>query len=144
MSTTLLQKLKGFEHTFVGYIAKEYQAFRKEEPTLIALSDRAYPYIKSALQIAIGFESPAIAAAVGPLVDKIHSSFDTAVSLLYDFGANPTVASDFDTAIANLASFETAANITNTASKAAIAKALLNAQALAAAIKNSIDAVQPA
>lgn len=143
--STLLQKLEGFEHTFTGFVAKEYQAFRGEEPSLIALSDRVFPYAKSAVQIALSFESPAIAAAAGPIFDKLHSSFDTAASLLYDFGANPTVSSALDTATANLATFETAANITNPASVAAIAKALSSVQALVSAVKGSIVAVtQPA
>ena len=72
-TTTLLQKLEGFEHTFTAFIAKQYQAFRNEEPSLIALSDRVFPYAKSALQIAIGFESPAIAAAAGPILDAVHA-----------------------------------------------------------------------
>jgi hypothetical protein len=139
----LLDTLSNFEHTFTNWAAKEYQAFRKEEPTLIALSDRVFPYAKSALEIGLSFESPAVALAAGPILDKIHSNFDTAAGLIYDFGANPTVASVLTTAQANLGSFEDVAGIKSPEAIAAVGKAMSSVQALSASVFGAIAAARP-
>lgn len=141
---SVLDTLKNFEHTFTNFVAKEYAKFRSEEPKIVALGDRVFPYVKSATQIALSFESPTIAAAAGPFLDSIHAKLDTAASLLYDFGPNPTVAGVLATAQNDLGSFETTANITNTASKDAISKALSSLQAFVASVMGAIAATQPA
>lgn len=140
---SLLDTLKNAEHTFTAWVAKTYQAFRNVEPTLIQVSDRVYPYVKSAVQIAIGFESPAVAAAAGPIVDKIHAGLDTAAGLVYDFGATPTAAGILNTVQSDLGSLESTAGIKSDAAKNAIAKALSSLQGLTSAVTGAISATQP-
>lgn len=139
----LLDTLKSWEHTFTGWVAKAYVAFRNEEPSLIAMGDRVYPYVKSAVQIAIGFESPEVAKAAGPLMDTIHAKIDTAAALLYDFGAHPTVVTALQTAQDDLASFEATAGIKSDAAKGAISKALSSFQALVAAVIGAAGSIHP-
>jgi hypothetical protein len=140
---SLLSTLQSWEHTFTAWAAKEYQAFRNEEPTIVALADRVFPYVKSAIQIAIGFESPAVAVAAGALLDKIHAEVDTASGLLYDFGANPTVQSSLATIQNDIGSLESVAGIKSQQAKDAVAKALSSVQALAAAVAGAIAAAAP-
>lgn len=134
----LIDTLKKAEHTFTAWVAKTYQAFRNEEPTIVAISDRVYPYVKSAVQIAIGFESPEVAAAAGPIIDKIHAGLDTAAGLVYDFGATPTAAGILSTVQSDLGSLESVAGIKSDGAKNAISKALSSLGALAAAITGAI------
>lgn len=142
---SVLDTLKSWEHNFTSFVAKAYTAFRKEEPTVIALGDRVFPYVKSATQIALSFEAPEVAAAAGPIMDQIHSKLDTAASLLYDFGPNPTVAGALQTAQNDLASFEQTAGIKSDGAKNAISKALSSFQAFVAAVTGAASAVtQPA
>lgn len=139
----LLDTLKEYEHSFTAWVAKEYQAFRNEEPSLVALADRVFPYAKSAIQIGLSFESPAIATAAGPILDKIHSTFDTASGLIYDFGASPTVSSLIATAQNDLSTFESVSGIKSTQAKDAVQKALTSIQALASAVTAMIAAAAP-
>lgn len=140
---SVLDTLKSWEHTFTGWVAKAYSAFRKEEPSVIALGDRVFPYVKNATQIALSFEDPAVAAAAGPIMDQIHAKLDTAASLLYDFGPNPTVTGAIQTAQTDLASFEQTAGIKSDGAKNAISKALSSLQAFVAAVTGVAGAVKP-
>jgi len=140
----LLDILKQDEHNFTAWVAKEYQAFRNVEPTLVQVSDRVYPYVKSAVQIAIGFESPAVAALAGPIIDKIHAGLDTAAGLVYDFGATPTAAGVLTTVQSDMASLETVAGIKSDGAKNAISKALSSLNALVAAVTGAIAGAQTA
>lgn len=130
----LLDTLKSWEHTFTSFVVKAYTAFRNEEPTVIAVADRVFPYVKNATQIALSFEDPAIAAAAGPIMDQIHAKIDTAASLLYDFGPHPNVAGALQTAAGDLASFESVAGIKSDGAKDAINKALRSLQAFVASV----------
>lgn len=138
----LLDILKQDEHNFTAWVAKEYQDFRNEEPTLIKVSDRVYPYVKSAVQIAIGFESPAVAALAGPIIDKIHAGLDTAAGLVYDFGATPDAAGVLSTVQSQIGSLETVAGIKSDGAKNAISKGLSALNGLIAAITGTIDATK--
>jgi len=141
----LVAKGAAWEHTVTAWCATEYQAFRKEEPTLIALSDRVFPYIKSAVQIALQLEGQAaLSAPAGALLDTIHAKVDTTAALIYDFGANPTVSSAVADVQANLGQIESVAGIKNPAAVAAIGKAVSGAASLQTAIQGAIAAAIPA
>lgn len=129
--------LKSFEHTFTTWVAKQYQAFRNEEPALVALGDRVYPYVKQALTIGISFESPEIAKVAGPILDTIHAKIDTAAALLYDFGPHPTVTTALQTIQTDLATFEQTAGIKSTAAIGAIEKAVSSFNAFVAAVTSA-------
>jgi hypothetical protein len=139
----LFDTLKNFEHTFTGWVAKAYVKFRNEEPALVAMGDRVYPYVKSATQIALSFEAPAVAAAAGPILDEIHAKIDTAAALLYDFGPHPTVVNALQTASNDLASFEQTAGIKSDGAKTAISKALSSLQAFVAAVTGAAANITP-
>jgi hypothetical protein len=133
-----------FEHTVVSWCAKEYQVFRKEEPTIIALADRAFPYVKSAVQIALTLEGQAgLSAAAGPLLDSIHAKADTAAALLYDFGPNPTVSSAITTLQGDISQFASVAGIKSPGATDALNKAVNGVAALSTAIKGAIAAATP-
>ena len=140
----MVAKGMAWEHTVTAWCAKEYQAFRKEEPTLIALSDRVFPYIKSAIQIALQFDGqPTLSGAAGALLDAIHAKADTAAALIYDFGANPTVASAVSDVQQNLGQIESVVGLKSAAAKDAVAKAVNGADALQTAIQGAIAAATP-
>ncbi len=140
----ILAALVGYEHTFTSWVAKEFTKARNEEPTLQALADRVFPYAKSAIEIGLTLESPAIAAAAAPVLDKIKAGMDVAGGLLYDFGAQPTVASTIATVEGDIGSLETVAGIKNQGTIDAIAKGLSSVNALAAAVTQGIAAAAPA
>lgn len=148
----LLSEVKGLEakgmawtHTVTAWCAKEYQAFRKEEPTLAALGDRVFPYVKGAVQIALQLEGQAaLSPEAGVLLDTIHAKADTAAALIYDFGANPTVSSAVADVQQNLSQFESVAGIKNPAAVSAIGKAVNGVAGLQTAIQGAIAAAAPA
>ncbi|HUX43538.1 MAG TPA: hypothetical protein VMV57_02190 [Terracidiphilus sp.] len=133
-----------WEHTFTAWAAKEFQAFRKEEPTLIAISDRTFPYVKSVIEIALGFEGQA--ALVGPagvLMDSIHAKIDTAAGLIYDFGATPTVASSIATIQSDVASIASVAGIKSAAANDALNKAVSSLAGLSTAVQGALASAPP-
>lgn len=133
-----------FEHTVTSWVAKEFQAFHNAEPSLIAISDRVFPYAKSAIQIALGLAGQTVLSAeAGTLLDSIHAKIDTASALLYDFGANPTVQSAVTKIQNDIASVESVAGIKSTAAQAALAKATAGLAALLTAIQGAINAAKP-
>lgn len=141
---SILSTLSSWDHTFTNWVAKSYQAFHKEEPSLVALADRVFPYAKAAIQIGISFESPAVAALAGPVLDKIHAGLDTTAGILYDFGPSPTVSNSLSILTADLGSLETVAGIKSDAAKNAISKTANSLQALNSAVSGAIQAVTPA
>jgi hypothetical protein len=142
---SLEAKGEAWGHTVTSWCAKEYQVFRKEEPTLVALSDRVFPYIKSAVQIALQLEGEsALSAPAGALLDTIHAKADTAAALIYDFGANPTVSSAVADVQQNLGQFEAVAGIKSTSAKDAIAKAISGAAGLQTAVQGAIAVAKAA
>ncbi len=141
----LVAKGAAWEHTVTAWCAKEYQAFRKEEPTLVALSDRVFPYIKSAIQIALQLDGQTtLSAAAGTLIDTIHAKLDTAAALIFDFGANPTVATAVSDVQQHLGQIESVVGLKSTAAKDAVAKAVNGAAGLQTAIQGAIAAATPA
>lgn len=139
----LFDTLKSWEHTFTAWVAKAYVTFRNEEPSLVAMGDRVYPYTKKAIQIGLSFEDPAIAAAAGPIMDTIHAKIDTAAALLYDFGPHPDVVSALQTANADLASFESVAGIKSQAAKDAIQKGITSFAAFVASVLGAAASFKP-
>ncbi len=137
---SIFSTLASYEHTFTAWCAKEWQKFWKAEPSLVALADRVFPYAKSALQIGLSFEAPAVAAAAGPVLDKIHSGLDVAAGLLYDFGAHPTVSGVISTVQSDMSSLESVAGIKSTQAKDSIAKAMNSVAALQSAVTGAIAA----
>lgn len=132
---TAAAKGSAWEHTFTAWVAKEYQLFCKAEPTLVALGDRVFPYVKSAVQIALELEGqPQLCAPAGALLEAIHAKLDTAAGLLYDFGATPTVASSIAEVQQNIGAFEGVAAIKSTAAQDALAKAVNALSALSTAL----------
>ena len=109
------------EKTFVSFLAKEYQAFYKSEPTLIQTVDSTVSYVQDALTIVLSVEGAGAAVpAVNAIINEAVSDLNRASALVYDFGPSPTAQSIFTTVQANLATIESVGNITDAATKAKI------------------------
>jgi|GEM_PF-3627106 len=141
----IFDTLKSFEHTFAAWVAKGYQVFRNDEPTVVALADRVFPYVKSAVQIGLTLEGQgALSVAAGALLDTVHAKADVAAGLLYDFGPSPTVVSAVNDLQQNLGQITSVLGIKSTAAQSAVAKAVGEVSALSAAVQGAIAVVQPA
>jgi hypothetical protein len=139
----LLDTLKSWEHTFTAWVAKAYVTVRNEEPSLVAMGDRVYPYVRQAVQIGLSYEAPEVTAVALPIMDEIHAKMDTAAALLYDFGPHPDVVSALQTVQTNLSSLESTAGIKSDAAKSAILKALTSFSAFLAAVTGAAASFKP-
>ena len=135
--------LKGFEHTFVHWVTTAYQAVEKDLPALDALADRTFPYITSALDIALSYEGPEVVAIANPILAKIQASLDTASGLITDFGATPSAQGILTTVQNDISTIETTAGIKSAKAQDAVSKALSSAQAFTAALTGAIAAAAP-
>jgi hypothetical protein len=142
---SVLDTLKSFEHTFTGWVAKAYAAFHKAEPTIVAVSDKALPYIKAATSIAVGFEfGGAAAEAAVKIEDEIHNSADVLMGVIYDFGATPKALDILNGIKASLGSLLALGHIKSASATDAVTKAVNSADALAQLISDGIAAIKPA
>lgn len=141
---SVLDSLKKFEKSFTSWVANVYVKFHNAEPTLIAISDKALPYIKTATSIAIGFEFGGAAAdAATKVEDEIHNSADVLMGVIYDFGPTPKAMDILNGIKANLASLLSLGHIKSAKATDAVTKAINSADALGQAITDGVASLVP-
>lgn len=135
---------KGAEKTFVAWAAKVYTVFHNTEPGLVALSDKALPYIKGATTIALQLEGASgLAPAVLKIEDEVHNSADVLMGLIYDFGATPKAMDILGGIKANLQSLLTLGHIKSPKAVDAVTKAVDNANALGLLLVDGAKILMP-
>lgn len=132
---SIIEKLKAFPKTFTAWVAKEYARLYAAEPKIDAIASTVFKYAIPAIQIIVGAEAGApAAAAVGAVAAEAQADLHAASSLIYDFGPTPTATSIVAGVSANLTGLLTAGHITSTASVANVQKVVGTLDALVAAI----------
>ena len=131
--------------TFVSFLAKEYAAFYRSEPTLIQVVDTTVSYAEDGLAIVLPLAG--VGTLDGPIdavVQEAVTDLNRASALVYDFGPSPNAASIFAAVQSNLAGLETAGHITNPVTIAKV-KLIINAiGTIAQLIAKAVAAASPA
>jgi hypothetical protein len=105
--------------TVVGWFAKVYSVLYKDEPTLVQIVDSTVSYVEIGLPIVLGVTGgAALDGPIDNILNEVVSDLKVVSATIYDFGASPTAASVLAGVQAQIASLESAANITNPATKA--------------------------
>lgn len=125
--TGIVKDIEGAEHTVVGWFAKEYAAFYKDEPKLEQIVDSTVNYVEIGLPIVLDVTGgAALAPEVDAVMNEVVSDLKVVASTVYDFGPSPSAASVLASVQSNLASLETVAGIKDPA-KLAKLKLIVNA-----------------
>jgi hypothetical protein len=133
---SIFASLANAEHTFAAWVEKELAAAVKAEPKIEQTATAILKYAGGALTIAATIEGGAAAGSVvSAAISEAQAGVIAAGSLLYDFGAHPSVASVLTSATTNLSAVLAAGHVTNPASVAAVTRALANTQLLATALE---------
>jgi len=110
-------------HTFGAWAEKELALLVGKAPAIEQTAASILKYVGPALQTIVTVEAGAPAGAiVGKVVADAQASLIAASSLIYDFGASPTVASVVGSVQSNLAALLAAGHVTNATSVATVTK----------------------
>lgn len=132
---SLLDKFKGYEHTFTAWVTKELQKLRNAEPKIEEIADTVMQYAIPAIQIIVGAEAGQPAAAlVGQIGVEAQKTLHALGGLIYDFGATPTAASIVSSVQSNLSGLLEAGHIKNPDNVANVNKVVNTLGALANAL----------
>lgn len=135
----LLTEIKNAEHSFAAFAEKEWVKLYNETPKLEQIVSTTLKYVGPALQMIVTAEAGAPAGAlVGSVIKEAQSDLLAASSLIYDFGATPSVSSVFTGVNTDLSSLLTAGHVTDPKSVSAVNRVISEVEVLAAAIKNAI------
>lgn len=114
-----IEDIEKVDKTVVGWLVKEYSAFYKSEPTIVQVVDSTIQYIEIGLPIVLGVTGgAALAGPIDAILNEAVSDLKVVSATIDDFGPSPSAASIIQGVQTELASLETAANITDPASKA--------------------------
>lgn len=132
---SIFSKITSAVKTFAVYAEKELAKLVGAAPKIEAVAATILKYVGPALQILVTAEAGAPAGAiVGSVVSEAQKDLIAAGSLIYDFGATPTVASVIKGVSDNLGVLLTAGHVTNPTSVDTVTKILNNLNSLAAAL----------
>jgi hypothetical protein len=141
----LFEKLKGYEHTFTAWVAKQYAKLYAEEPKIEKVADTVLPYAIKATQLIVAAEVGGPAAAeIGEVADEAVRDLHVAGALIHDFGPNPTAASTIAGVVDNLYGLLTAGHVKNAASVSSVQKIVNTLGALTAALPAPAPSPAPA
>lgn len=132
---SIFSSIVNADHTFAAWAEKELTALVSAAPTIEKVAEPILKYVGGALQIAAGIELGAPAAAiVGSVVSQAQADLVTVSGLIYDFGANPTVAGRVTAVQNDLNGLLAAGHVSNPKSVDAVTKAVASLGALATAL----------
>jgi hypothetical protein len=138
---SLLSVIEGAEHSFAAFAEKEWTKLYNETPKLEQIVATTLKYVGPALQMIVTAEMGAPAGAiVGNVIKEAQSDLLAASSLIYDFGATPSVSSVFTGVNTDLSSLLSAGHITSSKSVSTVNRVISEIEVLANAIKNAVTA----
>jgi hypothetical protein len=142
---SIFSKITSAVKTFASYAEKELTKLVGAAPKIEAVAATVLKYVGPALQILVSAEAGSAAGAVvGSVVQEAQRDLIAASSLIYDFGATPTVGSVIAGVSKNLGTLLTDAHVTNPSSVDVVNKIVNNLDSLAAAIPVAVAAVSAA
>lgn len=141
--SAIISKIEGVEHTFMGWVAKEYAKLYKSEPTIEKVVDMTIDYAEPALVIILGMAGASAAVPeVTAIITEAQADLKVVSALIYDFGPSPKAADIAKAVEDNLASLATAGHIKDPVTVAKLQLIIKTVGVLATAIANAVE--QPA
>lgn len=138
---SIITKIEGAEHTFAAYAEKEWTKLYDETPKIASVASTVLKYVGPALQMVVTAEAGAPAGAiVGSVVKEAQTDLLAASSLIYDFGASPSLSSVFSGVTGDLSALLTAGHVKSAGSVAIVNRVIQEIEVLASAVKNAITA----
>lgn len=136
---SLLSAIKSAEHSFAAFAEKAWAKIYGETPTIAKITSTVLKYVGPALQMVVSAEvGPAAGAEVGAVIKEAQEDLLAASSLIYDFGATPSLASIFSGVNTELSGLLTAGHIKGSVSIAIVNRVIKEIEVLAAAIENAV------
>lgn len=136
---SLLSAIKNAEHSFAAFAEKAWERIYAATPKIEQIVATVLKYVGPALQMVVTAEAGAPAGAiVGSVIGEVQTDLVAASSLIYDFGATPSLASIFTAVNANLSGLLTAGHIKGSVSVAIINRVIQEIEVLAAAIGSAV------
>lgn len=125
-------------HTFGAWAEKELAALVGAAPKVEQVAASILKYAGPALQTVVAIEAGAPAGAiVGKVISDAQAGLTAASGLIYDFGAQPNIASVVSSVQNNLAALLTAGHVTNSTSVATVTKVVTELGSLAGALNTT-------
>lgn len=133
---TIFATLSKWEHTFTGWMAKEWKKVYAAEPEIQAIADTTFKYAIPALSIVAGSMGGAPAEAlVTSVLTEAQRDLHAVSGLIFDFGPSPQVSSILGAVQSNLGGLLTDAHVTSTKSVDGVTKVMNTLQALQASVE---------
>lgn len=119
---SFLDKVKGVEHSFLAFWAREFAKFQKAEPKIQEVLDALAKYGIPALDIGLAAAGgpAAIGATAAGVIAEAQTGLTVASSLVNDFGPTPTAASVYSGIQSNLSSILALDQVKNPTTQKAI------------------------
>lgn len=132
---SIFSAITSAEHTFASWAEKELIKLVAVTPKVEAVAAVVLKYAGPALQIVATAEAGSAAGTlVASVITEAQTDLIAASSLIYDFGATPSVASIIDSVVKNLAALLVAGHISNSTSVANVTKVLSSLSAVVAVL----------
>ena len=132
---SIFSKIANAEHTFAAWAEKELVKLEGAAPTIEKVLGTVLTYAGPALQTVVTAEAGAQAGSVvGKVIGQAQSDLIAASSLVYDFGATPSVSSILSSVQTNLSGLLSASHVTNATSVATTTKVIGELSALVSAL----------
>lgn len=136
---SLLSAIKNAEHSFVAYAEKAWAKLYAATPKIEQLASTTLKYVGPALQMVVSAELGAPAGAiVGNVIKEAQTDLLAAGSLIYDFGATPSLASIFTGVNNDLAGLLADGHVKSPASVGIVNRVIKEIEVLAGAIENAV------
>lgn len=138
---SIFSKIAATEHTFAAWAEKTLQTIENVAPSIEKVAGTVLTYVGPALQTIVTAEAGAPAGSVvGKVIGQAQSDLTAASSLIYDFGASPSVTSIVGSVKDNLGTLLTAGHVTNATSVSTVTKVVGELAALIAALPAPVAA----
>ncbi|MGD0511584.1 MAG: hypothetical protein ABSA33_07155, partial [Candidatus Micrarchaeaceae archaeon] len=145
LQMNLFKDLENPEHSFAAWAEKELEKIEGEAPTIEKVAASVLTYVGPALQTVVTAEAGGAGGAiVGKVISTAQGALTAAGSLIYDFGAVPSVASIFGSVKSNLSALLTAGDVTGAKSVATVNKVMNEISLVASAIAPAVAVVKAA
>lgn len=137
---SLLTAIKNAEHTFAAYAEKIWTKIYGDVPKIEQITATVLKYVGPALQMVVTAEVGAPAGAiVGSVIGEVQTDLLAASSLIYDFGASPSLSSIFTGVNNDLAGLLTDGHVKSAVSVGIVNRVIKEIEVLAAAIQNAVS-----
>ncbi|HEY1502603.1 MAG TPA: hypothetical protein VGF88_23715 [Acidobacteriaceae bacterium] len=141
----IVADVEGVEHTVISWLAKQYAAFYKEEPSIETVVDQTVSYVELGLPVVLGVTGgAALVPEIESVLDEVVSDMKVVSAVVYDFGPSPNAANILASVQSNLQGLETAGHVKDPVQVAKLGLIIKAVGSLAAIIAKAVAASSPA